>query len=122
MKNHRGNGLVYRTDVGTVSIYDMYVKNRVVFHVAVDNDEQVPVIQIAKPGETTYAPTRGRAQKREFIVRDEDGDAKSTKVRVDSGSIQSFIYPRLAEFLTALYVPTLDADVDVPDDLSGLTD
>ena len=113
MKNSYGSGLVYQTDEGTLSIYDMYVKNQVVFHVVVDNADPKLTIQIAKPGETTRTMTRGRATKYEFIVRDEDGDARGIGIRVDSASIQSYVYSRLVEILAKLYVPILDPNVTV---------
>ena len=46
MKNSYGSGLVYQTDEGTLSIYDMYVKNQVVFHVVVDNADPTAVDEL----------------------------------------------------------------------------
>lgn len=106
--NQRGNGLAYKTDTADgVSIYEMKVKNVVVFEVGIFNTDAELKIRIRKPGDTDWLITNGKAAKTA-----DSGDY------IDGLTVQSYVYPRLPEMMFDLWViPQLPevTGTEVPD-------
>lgn len=100
-------GLTYRTDEGHLSVYDFWLRGRVVLEVVVSNVNPELRIMVGRPGDLAshgvgkFLPTEGRAQFSD--IRDEDGDLLSRTL--SSTSIRSYVEPRLAVLLARVFVP-----------------
>lgn len=118
-KHTHPRGLTYRGDVNTISVYDFWLRGRVVLEVAVDSEDPELTILIGKPGAAEaddFTPTRGRAQWSQMAYSDEsvgdDEDAEDAVEAenlgpriIDSYSIRNYVQPRLAVLIARVFVP-----------------
>lgn len=110
-------GLKYRGDVENLSVYDFWLRGRVVLEVAVDNtqessDQTAYPILIGKPGTVDVSAnalikTNGRATRSMFYVPGDGVDAapESLHEHVNSDTVRSYVRPRLAVLLAKAFVP-----------------
>jgi hypothetical protein len=114
-------GLTYRGDVGTVSVYDFWLRGRVVLEVAVDTADPELTISVGKPGASEaddFQPTRGRARwsftllSSEQLTDDDLTDDENEQEQADTGprmldsySIRHYVQPRLAVLIARVFVP-----------------
>lgn len=132
--NSQGDGLRYREDQGTKSIYEMVIKNRPVLEIVVDNADEDLVIHVAKPGTVfsmatglsldgepnVLVPTQGRARRGKHIkpemqdlVEKFDGTAEefinlhpdAIVEHIDGMSVYSYVIPRVIYLLADVFVP-----------------
>lgn len=97
-------GLNYRGDFGTYSVYDFWLRGRVVLEVLVDNEDEELKIWIAKPGGVEAGEmlvTRGTARWDELIG--DNGELISKTV--NSNTIRYYVEPRLAVLVARVFVP-----------------
>lgn len=132
MAKIHGSGLAYLHDVkisdepgNTRSVYQMWMGDRVVFLVSVVNDDPELLIQIGRPdAETTgkWHVSTGHAGRGLHPIPSTDASEVPDGLaeHVDGVSLQAYIYPRLPLILVNMYVPKLDPNAEVPDDISGL--
>lgn len=104
-KNAEGHGLAYVADFGSWSVYNMWINDRVVFEVSVDNDDPTLAIHVA-PKNTTHAhvafitgmdehKTDGVAFKGTHEVGGTDTSPGDLKDHIDGMSIQKYVYLNL---------------------------
>jgi hypothetical protein len=111
-------GLVYRGDVDTLSVYDFWLRGRVVLEVVVNNVDPDLRIYVAAPGSVTeiddtvktdgvLRPTSGQAVKKTFYVPSTTADSVPDGLHehIASDSIRTYVNPRLAVLLAKVFVP-----------------
>jgi hypothetical protein len=109
-------GLRYHGDVGRFSVYNFWLRGRVVLEVTVDNDDEALPIYVGRPGAVEASfngdnealrPTNGRAQLATYVVPGPGVDAPPEGVaqHVDSWTVRSYVKPRLAVLLAKAFVP-----------------
>lgn len=110
-----GNGLAYKSDVLTWSVYELHVSGVVVLEVAIDNADPELKIFIGKQGATfaqvqvgvpdQLTETKGRAIQNVYAVGDGEGAVpEGLSKHVSGTSVQTYIYPRALRFVVQLYV------------------
>jgi hypothetical protein len=121
-KDENGNGLAYQADEKTYSIYQMWLQHRVVFDVAVDNDDPELKIYIGRPGvawalindiintvndeSAIMIETLGRAVRSTQVVGGMNDEApEGLLTQIDGLSVQAFVYSMLPLLLADIYVP-----------------
>lgn len=111
-----GTGIKYREDLGSLSVYEVWMFDRLVIEVVVDNDDVDLKIWVGKPGAAVFAhtvgldaamrETGGRAQKSMHIVGGGEGVAPDgVHEHIDGVTVQSYVAPRIARFVVEFYVP-----------------
>jgi len=119
-----GDGLRYREDLGTLSVYEQFLNHRPVFEVVVDNEDDMLTIYVGKPGSAAVVAEDNTDEVRgEMLIKtkgfaaatlheDPDGaeDAddwipNGVSVHVNGRTVQRYVYPRVAHLLADLFVP-----------------
>lgn len=114
--NTKTNGLSYVGDVNMISRYTLYLEGRRVMDVLVDNaiTELPPAgvelgdgvslhpisIAMVDAPEVTRQATNGLAARRPYM------DESGVTTRVSATTVQTYVYPRAAQLLARLFVPT----------------
>lgn len=118
MAINNGNGLAYKNDVQTWSVYELHVSGVVVLEAAIDNSDPELKIFVGRRG-ATFAQvqlglegqlfeTKGRAQNWVHAVGGDETTAPDAIVQqIDGYTVQRYIYPRALRFVTQLYVAQL---------------
>lgn len=135
MKKH-GIGMTYLHDVPekwevvndeyvdtTRSVYQMWVNDVVVFLVSVVNADPHLQIFIGRPdAEDTgvWHGSVGQAFRGTHEVGGTPTSPGDLVEHVDGVSVQRYVYPRIPQILTHMYVPKLAAGTAVPDSPAGL--
>lgn len=111
-----GTGIKYREDLGSLSVYEVWLYDRIVIEAVVDNEDPELKIWVGKPGaalsahvvgmENALTETGGRAKKGMHVV----GGGPETAPdgfheHVDGITVQTYIAPRVARFVVDFYVP-----------------
>ena len=120
-----GNGLGYKGDVQTWSVYELHVDGIVVLEAAIDNDDSDLKIFVGKRGATfaqvqlgiegQLTETKGRAVKGVHEVGGADGEVPDgLNLHIDGYTVQRYIYPRALHFVTQLYVAKPELPVEKP--------
>jgi hypothetical protein len=133
MAVQQGNGLAYKGDIQSFSVYELFVNGIVVLEAAIDNNDSDLKILIGKQGATfsqvqmgvegQLTETKGRAVKNVHVIgggNDTAPDAISE--HIDGVSVQKYIYPRALRFVVELHLnylspsaqPAEAADEDTP--------
>lgn len=108
-----GSGLTYVGDDGRVSTYHMYLENRVVFHVLVDNDDPHLRVGYAHPNwlERGDAVLYREGMHTHMMLDTRQAGVEPTDVRViervSASIIQAQIYAMLPFLLADVYVPKM---------------
>lgn len=128
-KDMNGSGLVYKEDVGTWSVYQMWFEHRVVFEVTVDNADPELKIYVGKQSATwakvndvpavqatsgELIETKGRAAKGTHEVGGTPDSPGDLKDHIDGMSVQSYVYPRVMFLMAAVFVPAPKVPVIPP--------
>lgn len=133
MAVHNGNGMKYRNDIpskrvtedgvvdSTRSVYEMWLADRIVFLVSVDNDDPELRIQIGKPNADVtdkWHTSVGQAVKGLHTVpsSDESEVPDGLHEHIDGTSVQAYVYPRVALILAHMYVSKADGTQTTPTD------
>lgn len=118
MIDENGNGLAYRGDVDSWSVYDLWIENRVVLRVVIDNDDPELSIGFSRPDVDAPLLYRGgHARTALYSYKDGPGEADWRVVEhIDGDSVREFIYGQLVFVLADAYRPKEPA-VARPDDM-----
>lgn len=114
-----GNGLAYKGDVQSYSVYELFVEGMAVLEAAVDNTDTELKIFVGKQGATfaqvemgidgQLTETTGRAVKGTHVIGgSEDTAPDALAEHIDGCSVQSYIYPRALRFVVQLHLQKPD--------------
>jgi hypothetical protein len=138
--NKYGDGLKYREDIGTLSIYEQFLNHRPVFEVVVDNEDDMLAIYVGKPGSAAFVADDNTDETRGEMLIKTKGFANATlhenpdgtedendwfpngiTVHVNGRTVQRYVYPRVAHLLADLFVPKAEPQAE-PTEADGGND
>lgn len=124
MAKINGNGMAYKGDIQSYSVYELFVSDVVVLEAAIDNNDPELKIFVGKQGATfaqvtmglegQLTETKGRAVKGTHVIGgDEDTAPDAVHEHIDGCSVQQYIYRRALNFVVDLHLANLKATVEV---------
>ena len=123
MAKIKGNGMAYKGDIASYSVYELFVSDVVVLEAAIDNNDPELTIFIGKQGATfaqvtmgvegQLTETKGRAVKNVHVIGGgEDTAPDAISEHIDGRSVQQYVYPRALNFVVDLHLANLKAAVE----------
>src|SRR5689334_23051160 len=132
--DEHGNGLRYAENVGTFSVYEMFLNHRPAFEVVIDNDDPELVIHTARvgtgvalkegvPAKSVLNVTKGRAKISLHEGTSELIDGipvpSGVDVHINGRTVQRYVYPRTPFLLADLYIPRAQPPTGDYEDANG---
>jgi hypothetical protein len=109
VKNQFGDGLVYVGDEDEFSVYEMFMRDRVVMRVSVRNTDLAIRVNRPDTGAGFELKTHAHTALHSYQVGPEPVDVE-VREHVDSAHLQYVIYGKLPWLLADLYVPMTTAE------------